>query len=113
MANKSIDINKDNIYEWLCSIGYLLPRNEIELERLDKLHPLGSVVVNESAIDPFAIINGSRKQKTLSISNIDLPADEQEQLRMAARKHAGLPQEIIDQIKQNQQKKDEGRIDNP
>lgn len=112
MATKSININKDNIYEWICSTGYLLPQIEIELDRLEKLYPVGSIVVNESAIDPFVIINGTRQRKALSISNLELASDEQEQLRMAARKHTDLPQEIIDQIKRNQQKRDDGRTDN-
>lgn len=113
MAIKVININNDNIYEWLCSTGFLLPRTETELDRLEKLYPPDSINVNESSIDPFAIINGTRQRNIFSISNVELISDEQEQLRMAARKHMGLPQEIIEQIKRNQQRGDDGNTDKP
>ncbi|HEX5152801.1 MAG TPA: hypothetical protein VFW07_15225 [Parafilimonas sp.] len=112
MATKVINISKDNVYQWLCSTGYLLPRTEVELDRLEKLYPSGSTIVNESAIDPFAIINGTRQKRTLSISDVELLFDEQEQLKMAARKHTGLPEGIIKQIKRNQQQADNGSTDN-
>ena len=103
MASKKIDINQDSIYEWICSIGYLLPATEIELFRFEMLHLTDSILVNEEAIDPFAILNGKWKRSELSICKVELPQEEQEILRMAARKHQGLPQDIMNQIKRNQQ----------
>jgi hypothetical protein len=108
MAANSIKINEKNFYEWLCSTGYLLPRNELELARFERLHPSGSFSINEEAINPFAIINGTRKRVDLSISIPFLQKEDQEELRMAARKNAQLPPELLDQIKKNQLKKRDG-----
>ena len=66
---------------------------------------LSSIQVNEEAIDPFAILNGKWKRSELSISRVELP-NKEEALRMAARKHQQLPQDIIDQIKRNQKDRD-------
>ena len=112
MAN-SIKINEENIYEWLCSTGYLLPCNEVELQRFEKLHPVGSLVVNETSIDPFAIINKTRQKRSLSISQQTFILQEQEQLRMAARKNSNLPGDVLDQIRKNQQKDSNGAGDRP
>ncbi len=106
MANNHILLSEENIYSWICSTGYLLPSNEQELLRFERLHPPGRRKVNCDAIDPFAILNGTRKRKELSIHQVAtvdmLPNSE---LRMAARKHSDLPADIHEQIKKNQQKK--------
>lgn len=106
--NKNLQLTSDNIFEWLCSTGYLLPSNEVELSRFERLGQELDFQVNENAIDPFAIINGTRQRKKLSISNTTVAFPNQEELRMAARKHKGLPSNILDQIKKNQQKKKDG-----
>jgi hypothetical protein len=111
MATKSIKIDDENIYEWLCSTGFLLPSNEVELSRFERLYPVGTYTINETAIDPLAIINGTRQRKNLSVQTVVLASEEQELLRMAARKHEQMPQEIIDQIKRNQQRKDDRGTD--
>ncbi|WP_300601906.1 hypothetical protein [Niabella sp.] len=103
MAVKSIKIDGGNIYEWLCSIGYLLPRTDLELDRFEKLNPPGSISVDENAIDPFAIINGTRQRMELSISQVELKSDEQAELRMAARKNSDLPADVLEQIRKNQE----------
>ncbi|UYQ92850.1 hypothetical protein MKQ68_22475 [Chitinophaga horti] len=106
MANNQTLLSEENIYSWICSTGYLLPSNEQELSRFERLHPPGSRKVNSEAIDPFAILNGIRKRKVLSIHQaaiVDLLPDNE--LRMAARKHGDLPADIHEQIKKNQEKK--------
>lgn len=103
MPKYKVEINDENIYEWLCSVGYLLPSNERELERFEKLHPLNEIKINETSIDPLAIVNGTRIRKTLSISIVEGAGEEQQELRMAARKQQGLPQDILDLIKKNQE----------
>ena len=102
MASKRININNDNIYEWLCSTGFLLPRNEVELTRFERLFPDKEINVNEGTIDPMAIIKGDRNRKSLNQNgdNKDI-SDGMESLRMAARKHQGLPDHILDKIKKN------------
>lgn len=108
MASKIAPLTQENIYEWICSTGYLLPTNERELARFEKLYAAEEVVVNPDAIDPMAIIKGTRKELPLSISVLSLPADDVEELRMAARKHSSLPPDIEQQIRKNQQEKRDG-----
>jgi hypothetical protein len=108
MASKIAPLTQENIYEWICSTGYLLPTNEKELARFEKLHAANDVVVNPDAIDPMAIITGTRKEQPLSISVLSLSTDDVEELRMAARKHSGLPPDIEQQIRKNQQEKRDG-----
>jgi hypothetical protein len=106
MAKNSLYITEDNMYEWLCSTGYLLPGSEAELARFELLSPPGSIIVNESAIDPFAIINGTRLRKPLSINAPTIATNmDVEELRMAARKFGNLPEDLLGQLKSNQEKK--------
>lgn len=107
MAKSKIDISEENLYGWICSVGYLLPSNEQELIRFEALYPAEQIKVREENIDPFAIINGTRKRKELSFAVQALDEDEQQQLRMAARKHQDIPQDIIDRIKRNQRPDDQ------
>lgn len=103
MASKKININSNNIYEWLCSTGFLLPRNEVELARFERLFPDEELNVNEGSIDPMAIIEGNRKRKSLNQNEISKNiSDDIEPLRMAARRHQTLPDHIINKIKKNQ-----------
>jgi hypothetical protein len=109
MASKIAPLTQENIYEWICSTGYLLPTNEKELARFERLHAANEVIVNPEAIDPLAIIRGTRKAQKLSLNNPSLSGSDVEELRMAARKHGGLPPDIEEQIRKNQQKKQDGR----
>jgi hypothetical protein len=112
MAKKDIKIDESNFYEWLCSTGYLLPKNEIELERFERLFPESQIPVNENAIDPFAIIEATRKpNQTIQIKWGDDSAGQLDQLRMAARKHQALPEYILQKIMKNQTKGN-GEADN-
>lgn len=109
MANKIAPLTQENIYEWICSTGYMLPTNEKELARFEKLHAEDEVVVNPDAIDPMAIIRGTRRVQKLSISYPSMAESDMDELRMAARKHGGLPADIEEQIRKNQQKPHDGR----
>jgi len=107
MEKNSINITEENIYEWLCSVGYLLPSTEQELSRFEALCPPRTIKVNEESIDPFAIINGTRKRKALSFTAQSIDEQERTELRMAARKQQGLSSSIMDRIKKNQEKNDQ------
>ena len=111
MPKSNIRIDETNIYEWLCSTGSLLPSTETELARFEKLHPDGRITVNASAIDPFAIISGTREKKELSWNQLLLDETEQDELRLAARRHSELPDHILERIKKNQQKSDNQQRD--
>ena len=104
MSKNKINITYDNLTEWLCSTGYLFPRNEIELSRFERIYPEVERKSNDDSVDPFTIIDGSRQRKPF---RLDLEDDEIEnlpELRMAARKYKNLPDHIIEKIKKNQNK---------
>ena len=106
MAKNKVHIDEENIYEWLCSTGFLLPSTELELARFELLFPAEQIKVNAAAVDPFAIINGTREKKELSWTKMNPDEKEQGELRMAARGQAELPAHILARIKKNQQKND-------
>jgi hypothetical protein len=107
MAKSNINITEANLDEWLCSIGYLLPTTDLELERFDTLYPPDKILVREESVDPFAIINGTWKRKDISFVSESLDETEQQQLRMAARQNQDIPPDIMEQIKKNQKTDDQ------
>jgi hypothetical protein len=113
MANKSVVLTEDNFYEWLCSTGHLLPRNERELARFEQLFPSGSIQVNDKAIDPYGIISGVSNDDQLSITKVSSGLGEFNELRLAARKYDGLPPEILKKIKRNQQNTEDDSSNQP
>lgn len=104
MSTQKIKISQVNITEWLRSTGYLFPRNEIELARFERLYPEIKRQTEDSSVDPFAILEGTRQRKSIRLDFEDEQVDNYPQLRMAARKYQDLPVHIIDKIKQNQKK---------
>lgn len=104
MAKIESNITESNLMEWLHSVGYLLPRNEIELMRFEKLHKEVTRSVKDESVDPYAILNGTWQPHAIeSLQNFTLTEDINE-LRMAARKSDGIPNHILDKIKKNQNK---------
>lgn len=113
MAKSELPITDVNLDEWLCSTGFLLPTNDLELERFDALYPADQIKVREESIDPFAIINGTWKKKEISFVSNTIDETEQQQLRMAARQNQDIPQNIMEQIKKNQKTDDQSdRLEN-
>jgi len=106
MAKNKLSIQEANLYEWISSTGYLLPSSELELARFELLHPSDKIVVDASKIDPFAIIDGTRKQREFSFAEMKVDPQEQQELRMAARRQGDIPDGIILRIKKNQQRDD-------
>lgn len=106
MAKNKLPIHEADLYQWISSTGYLLPSNELELARFELLYPADKIVVDASKIDPFAIIDGTRKRREFSFVEIKVDPQEQQELRMAARRQADVPEDIILRIKKNQQRDD-------
>ncbi len=104
MSKKKINITQDNLTEWLCSTGFLFPRNEIELSRFERLYPEVERKTKDDSVDPFAILDGSRKRKSIKLDIEDDEIKNLHELRMAARKYQNLPEHIIEKIKKNQKK---------
>ena len=104
MSEQKINITPENITEWLHSTGYLFPRNEIELSRFERLYPEIERETEDSAIDPFVILEGGRHRKLFKLDIEDEQVEDYPQIKMAARKYQNLPKHIIEKIKQNQKK---------
>ena len=104
MAQNKKHITPENITEWLASTGFLFPRNEVELERFEKLYGEEDFGLTGKEIDPDKIINGTfRENKILKISN-DISQEEINSYRIAARNGNELSKHIMDKIKKNQSK---------
>lgn len=104
MAKLESNITESNLMEWLHSLGYLLPRNEVELIRFEKLNKEVIRSVKDESVNPFAILNGTWQPTAIEpLLNSTLTEDINE-LKMAARKSDGIPNHILDKIKRNQNK---------
>ncbi len=107
MPKVDVNINEDNILEWIHSVGYFLPRTDQEDYRFEKLHGNITHSISSDLVDPVAILNGAWKPKRLiNLINEELN-NEVSALRMAARKHEDIPDEIFRKMMQNQDRKDE------
>jgi hypothetical protein len=99
MGREEKIITEDNINEWLSSLGYLFPRNKIELARFEKLFSDYEYELNENCVDPYSIVNGNFKPREIKFNDSE---NNDTDFRMAARNLEGLPQHIIDKVKKNQ-----------
>jgi hypothetical protein len=102
MAQNKKHITPENITEWLASTGFLFPRNEVELERFEKLYGEEDLGLTGKEIDPDKIINGTFREKKILRLSDDVKREEINSYRMAARNGNTLPKHILDKIKQNQ-----------
>ena len=104
MAQNKKHITPENITEWLSSTGFLFPRNEVELERFEKLYSNDDFGLTGTEIDPDKIINGTFREKI----NLKIPEsikqNEISPYRMVARNGNELPKHIMDKIRKNQNK---------
>jgi hypothetical protein len=104
MAQNRKNITPENITEWLASTGFLFPRNEVELERFEKLYGDIDFGLTGKEIDPDIIISGNYlEKKMLKVPN-DINRDEILSYKMVARNGNNLPKHIIDKILKNQNK---------
>lgn len=94
----------EELYNLLCSDGFLPPRNEEELLETEK-RMMGYQFKNDDRhIDAHAIINGVSCE-VVSMKRYD-DGVEAEALGMAARNFEKLPQSVIDKIKKQHQTND-------
>jgi hypothetical protein len=105
MPDKIQILTTENLNEWMHSTGYLLPRTPLELARFELLHKGLSHSVDYKKIDPLAIISGDWKMRHIISEDSEDVSGTIDELRMAARKHSALPDDIIRKIKNNHLKK--------
>ncbi len=96
-------ITPDNITEWLCSTGYLFPRNELELSRFEKLYGDLNEGITGNEVDPDRIINGTTDTVIIKMPNTEAESNFSE-FKMVARNGAGIPKHILEKMKKNQDK---------
>ncbi len=104
MAQNKKHITGENITEWLASTGFLFPRNEVELERFEKLYGDVDFDLTGTEIDPDKIIDGTFKERKILKMPDSNKQNEISPYRMAARNGNELPKHILDKIKKNQNK---------
>lgn len=102
MAQNKKHITPENITEWLSSTGFLFPRNEVELERFEKLYGEEDYGLTGKEIDPDKIIDGTFREKKILKMPDNVNKEEISPYRMAARNGNELPKHIMDKIKKNQ-----------
>lgn len=94
----------EELYNLLCSDGFLPPRNEEELLESEKRMEGYQFKNDERNVNAQAIINGSSCE-VISLKRFD-DGIEAKPLGMAARNFENLPKNIIDKIKTQHQKDD-------
>ncbi len=96
-----------NFDEWLRSTGFLLPTNDLELARFNKLYADYDFKLKDVFININSIIKGnicSCPPKVFSIrEGIELDI-EIEELKMVARKGQAVPKRILDKMTKKHRK---------
>ena len=105
MAQDKKHITNEEITEWLSSTGFLFPRNEVELERFEKLYGEIDYGLTGKEIDPDKIINGTFRDSKVITTPFYINEEELTSYRMVARNGNSLPKHILEKIKKNQDKK--------
>lgn len=104
MAQNKKHITPENITEWLASTGFLFPRNEVELERFEKLYGDSDFGITGKEIDPDKIISNDFRGEKITKMPDDIKKNEISEYKMAARNGKDLPKHIMDKIVKNQNK---------
>lgn len=104
MAKKRENITPENINEWLGSLGFLFPRNKLELARFEKLYAEYDYELSGNIIDPEKIIKGEIEQ--IVPKNTSGESEEVRSWRMAARNFSDIPDRILQKMKKNQGNED-------
>jgi len=94
-------VNEQNLDFWLCSTGFLYPRNEKELDVFEKLYENFELKLVNVSIDMNKIISGNLKNKGKIVSFVqDYNEEEINGLKMVARKGKDeIPKEILEKMK--------------
>lgn len=113
MSKKTIQITELNISEWIHSTGYLLPRTDVEHARFDLLYSNIERRVTDDEVDPIKILRGIWKSKPIVFISDEIQiTSEINELRMAARNHAPMPEHILNKIKKNHSNDSSDSTDN-
>lgn len=97
-------ITNDNLNEWMASLGFLYPQNELQLDRFTKFYEDYDFKLSDARIDVKAIVSENLKHKPVVIDFTPKQiATEITELKMVARKGASkIPEHILRKMKKNQ-----------
>lgn len=102
MARNKKLLSPENITEWLASTGFLLPRNEIELARFEKLYSDQDFGIKGDEIDPQKILDGTFSSTKTEKPSPRINMEEYANYLMAARKGNAIPKHILEKMLKNQ-----------
>ncbi len=104
--NKKPRINLDVLDHYYCSMGFLFPTNEEQLDLFDKIYGDYNFLLKDFTLDIDAIVNGNLKKKNFKIDPFINDLKDIEELKMVARKGVqDLPQDVIDKMLSKHKKK--------
>lgn len=108
--NNPIIVSVDNFDELLGSTGYLLPSNELELLRFNKLYDDYVFKLTDTKIDLMSIMEGRYICKSAVTRIVQIDSNEINELKMVARNGEGqVPDDIISKMKAKHRKKNDDR----
>ena len=99
MAKNKENITLESMNEWMGSLGFLFPRNKIELARFERMYANFDHELSGSIIDPETIMKGEIEEVGSANPSEDR---EIENWRMAARNFTNVPDHILRKMKKNQ-----------
>ncbi len=82
-------VTEENFREWSASTGNLFPGNKLELARFEKLYADYEYNLEESCVDPFAIINDDYSPTAIKLK---LQQEHNSEFKMAARNLENIPE---------------------
>lgn len=100
-------VDECNLDKWLCTSGYLLPRNESDLDNFELLYQDWDFKLKNTIINYDAIISGSIKLEGQIIEIQSTNSFEIDELKFAARKgEKTIPDWILKKMKNKHQNGD-------
>lgn len=106
--NQTFVVNADNWDEMLGSVGYLLPSNELELLRFNKLYDDYVFKLTNAKVDVKGILAGRYKCQHEPTKIIQINQQEIGELKMVARNgDITIPDDILSKMKAKHRRKDD------
>ncbi len=102
-------IDSNNLGNWLCSAGFLFPKNEMQLARFNQIYSDYDFKLKDTRIDVKSILDGNVCFMTRVIKIVkEDEIKDIEELKMVARKGQEVPKHIIEKMKQKHRKSNDG-----
>lgn len=107
---KTNSFSTEEFDELLGSVGYLMPSNELELLRFNKLYEEHDFKTANMSIDFKSIIENRFSCSYRSATIIKLDTQEIEKLRMVARNgETSIPDDVLEKMRAKHRRKNDGK----